>query len=50
VEATWALLTPLLEQWADWKPTGFPNYAAGTWGPKAADDLLRRDGRAWRKE
>ena len=30
VEATWSLLTPLLEQWADWKPTGFPNYAAGT--------------------
>jgi glucose-6-phosphate 1-dehydrogenase len=50
VEATWSLLTPLLEQWADWKPTGFPNYAAGTWGPKAADELLRRDGREWRKE
>jgi glucose-6-phosphate 1-dehydrogenase len=39
-----------LQQWADWKPTGFPNYAAGTWGPKAADELLRRDGREWRKE
>jgi glucose-6-phosphate 1-dehydrogenase len=50
VEATWALLTPLLEQWADWKPQGFPNYAAGSWGPKAADELLRRDGRAWRQE
>ncbi len=50
VEATWSLLTPLLQQWADWKPTGFPNYAAGTWGPKAADELLRRDGREWRKE
>src|SRR5580693_1744704 len=50
VEATWSLLTPLLQQWADWKPTGFPNYAAGTWGPKAGDELLRRDGREWRKE
>jgi len=23
-------------------------YAAGTWGPAAADDLLERDGREWR--
>ncbi len=23
------------------------NYAAGTWGPAAADELLARDGRAW---
>jgi hypothetical protein len=27
---------------------GFPNYAAGSWGPFEADDLLARDGRAWR--
>ena len=24
-------------------------YAAGTWGPDAADDLLARDGRRWRR-
>ena len=31
------------------KPKDFPNYAAGTWGPKAADELLAREGHAWRK-
>jgi CRP-like cAMP-binding protein len=25
----------------------FPNYAAGTWGPKAAFELIERDGRKW---
>jgi glucose-6-phosphate 1-dehydrogenase len=48
VEATWALITPILEQWAAQKPKDFPNYAVGSWGPKAADDLLARDGRSWR--
>jgi Glucose-6-phosphate 1-dehydrogenase len=24
-------------------------YPAGSWGPEAADDLLARDGRAWRR-
>ena len=49
VEATWSLLTPILEQWAANKPKGLPNYAAGTWGPESADELLSRDGRAWHK-
>lgn len=46
--ASWRLLTPVLEQWASKKPEDFPNYAAGTWGPKAADLLIERDGRQWR--
>ena len=29
--------------------TDFPNYAAGSWGPHAADELLERDGRKWRE-
>jgi glucose-6-phosphate 1-dehydrogenase len=49
VEATWSLLTPILEQWAGSKPKGFPNYASGTWGPESGDELLARDGRAWHK-
>jgi glucose-6-phosphate 1-dehydrogenase len=49
VEATWTLLTPILEQWAASKPKGLPNYASGTWGPESGDELLARDGRAWRK-
>jgi glucose-6-phosphate 1-dehydrogenase len=48
VEAAWRLLMPLLEVWADSRPRNFPNYAAGTWGPKAANELLARNGHSWR--
>ncbi len=50
VEATWALMTPILEEWAATPPKDFPNYAAGSWGPAAADALLARDGRKWRRQ
>jgi glucose-6-phosphate 1-dehydrogenase len=49
VEATWTLYTPVLEAWANHPPTNFPNYPASTWGPPEADDLIRRDGREWRR-
>jgi glucose-6-phosphate 1-dehydrogenase len=47
VEAAWAVVEPILEGWAAERPPDFPNYAAGTWGPKAADELLARDGQEW---
>jgi len=47
VEAAWGVVDPVLEAWAASPPAEFPNYAAGTWGPAAADRLLARDGRAW---
>jgi len=46
VEATWALVDPILETWRAQKPA-FPNYAAGSWGPKESDALMERDGRSW---
>jgi glucose-6-phosphate 1-dehydrogenase len=49
VEATWALMTPLLEHWAKNPLKDFPNYAAGTWGPSTGDALMELDGRKWRK-
>ena len=49
VEATWALMTPVLEAWKANPPKNFPNYPAGTMGPKSADELLKRDGRSWTK-
>jgi glucose-6-phosphate 1-dehydrogenase len=49
IENGWAAVEPILEYWDTHRPTGFPNYAAGSEGPKAADELLARDGRAWRK-
>ena len=49
VEATWRLYTPVLEAWAKAKSRDFPNYRSGTWGPKAADGLIGRDGRQWHR-
>jgi glucose-6-phosphate 1-dehydrogenase len=48
VEAGWQAVQPILEAWTNTPPKGFPNYAAGSSGPAAADELLARDGRAWR--
>jgi glucose-6-phosphate 1-dehydrogenase len=47
VEATWALMTPILEAWAKDPIRDLPNYAAGTWGPATADAMLISDGRRW---
>jgi glucose-6-phosphate 1-dehydrogenase len=46
VEQGWALLTPILEAWQSPAPD-FPNYAAGTWGPDAADKLMDYE-QSWR--
>jgi glucose-6-phosphate 1-dehydrogenase len=48
VEAGWCVVSPVLDVWKALPPRNFPNYAAGTWGPKEAEDLLERDGRHWR--
>lgn len=45
---SWRLLTPLLDYWAKTKPTDFPNYPSGSWGPAAADTLIEKDKRKWR--
>ena len=45
---SWKLLTPLLDTWAKNPPKDFPNYPSGSWGPKAADQLIEADGRKWR--
>jgi glucose-6-phosphate 1-dehydrogenase len=47
VEEQWSLVDAIVAAWARDRPA-FPNYAAGTWGPTAADELMERDGRAWR--
>lgn len=46
-EAGWAVVQPILDVWTNLPPREFPNYAAGTWGPKEADDLLHKDNRKW---
>jgi len=49
VEAAWSVVTPIINAWADSASPHFPNYAAGSWGPEAADELMERDGRRWRR-
>jgi glucose-6-phosphate 1-dehydrogenase len=49
VEASWSLITPIHQGWEAGPPQPFPNYEAGSWGPKEADELLARDGREWRR-
>jgi len=48
IEEQWALVDAIIAFWHRDRPS-FPNYAAGTWGPAAADELLHRDGRSWRR-
>jgi len=48
VDASWAVVQPILDVWRALPPRRFPNYHAGTYGPAEADALLERDGRAWR--
>ncbi|HYY30157.1 MAG TPA: glucose-6-phosphate dehydrogenase [Chthoniobacterales bacterium] len=47
VEAAWEAAAPILEAWHNSPPTDFPNYAAGTWGPEGATQLLANDGHHW---
>jgi glucose-6-phosphate 1-dehydrogenase len=47
VESSWAVLTPILDAWANHKPVGFPNYQSGSWGPEAAEAMIAQDGRSW---
>jgi glucose-6-phosphate 1-dehydrogenase len=48
VEEQWLLVDAIVAAWQRDRPS-FPNYAAGTWGPPSADDLIHRDGRSWRR-
>lgn len=47
VEAAWSLVNPIQQSW-DAESPAFPNYPAGSSGPREADELLGRDGRRWR--
>jgi glucose-6-phosphate 1-dehydrogenase len=48
VDQAWQVVDPVIEHWAAAPLPGFPNYAAGSAGPAAADELMTRDGRRWR--
>ena len=47
VESSWRLMDPIIAGWQDEARSGVAGYAAGAWGPAAADELLARDGASW---
>jgi glucose-6-phosphate 1-dehydrogenase len=48
VTEQWQLVDAIVAAWRRDRPS-FPNYPSGTWGPPSSDELLQRDGRAWRR-
>jgi glucose-6-phosphate 1-dehydrogenase len=48
IEAGWSVIQPVLNAWAAGRGGDLYTYMAGAEGPLAADELIRRDGRAWR--
>ncbi len=49
VEAGWRAVQPFLDAWKSAGDKGLETYPAGSEGPAAAEELLKRDGRGWRK-
>ncbi len=49
VERAWEILDPIVDGWQAGEGGPLHFYGAGTWGPPAADELLGRDGREWRR-
>jgi glucose-6-phosphate 1-dehydrogenase len=49
VEAGWKAVQPFLDAWKKAGARGLEKYKAGSEGPVGAEDLLKRDGRSWRK-
>ncbi|MFV0388633.1 MAG: glucose-6-phosphate dehydrogenase [Pyrinomonadaceae bacterium] len=50
VEASWQIVTPVLDVWEALPARGFPNYESGSWGPEEADELLERFGHSWKND
>jgi glucose-6-phosphate 1-dehydrogenase len=49
VEAGWRAVQPFLDAWKKAGAKGLEFYKAGSEGPAGAEELLKRDGRRWRK-
>ncbi|MEM7394783.1 MAG: glucose-6-phosphate dehydrogenase, partial [Verrucomicrobiota bacterium] len=50
VEAAWSVVDPILELWESDADVPVHAYEPGSWGPAAADELLQKNGHAWRNE
>jgi glucose-6-phosphate 1-dehydrogenase len=49
VEAGWQAVQPFIDAWKKAGAKGLQAYRAGSEGPDAANELIGRDGRSWRK-
>lgn len=49
VEAAWAFIQSILDEWSNEPRETIHSYEAGSWGPAAADELMWHDGRRWRR-
>lgn len=47
VALSWSFVDKISQIWENQQAEQFPNYEAGTMGPKAADELLEKDGFHW---
>ena len=47
VDASWRIVSPILDVWQALPARDFPNYASGSWGPAASEHLLEKSGHAW---
>jgi glucose-6-phosphate 1-dehydrogenase len=46
-EMSWKWIDPILEEWQNPQAEPMENYEPHTWGPKAADLLMHKDGCEW---
>ena len=47
VECAWNVVSPIINAWESVPASDFPDYAAGSWGPEAADRMIARSGHNW---
>ncbi len=50
VEASWQIVSPILDVWHAIPAREFPNYEAGSWGPAEAESLISQCGAKWRNK
>ncbi|RPI19155.1 MAG: glucose-6-phosphate dehydrogenase [Ignavibacteriae bacterium] len=47
VEATWSIITPILNTWKEMGSENLYKYPSGSWGPEEANVLVKKDGKKW---
>jgi len=50
IECAWDAVQPVLDHWQAHPQNDLPNYAAGSWGPEAAEQMLQASGRYWHND